>query len=237
MKRLLLISSSRTHGSGFLEHCGAAIQDRLQGVEEVLFIPYALHDLESYAQTAQSRFDELGFKLHSIHTDSAPLAAIMEAQAIFIGGGNTFRLLRALYEHSLIPAIQERVLSGLPYLGSSAGTNMACPTIRTSNDMPIVEPPSLEALNLINFQINPHYLDADPTSEHQGETREQRLEEYLEENDTPVLGLREGSWLMIDDDICKLQGTKSARLFARDSEPLEIEPNSLLKSNGRLEAV
>lgn len=235
MKRLLLISSSRTHGAGFLDHCAAAIQHRLEGVKEVLFLPYALDDHVAYADLVSERFHELGFKLHSIHTDKVPLAAVTEAEAVFVGGGNSFRLLKQLYELELIPAIQERVLHGMPYLGSSAGTNMACPTMRTSNDMPIVEPESLDTLNLIPFQINPHYIDADPNSTHQGETREQRLREYLEDNETPVLGIREGSWLVIDGNECWLRGPAGGVLFRRDEEPQEVAPDSQLKLAGRLE--
>jgi dipeptidase E len=235
MKRLLLVSSSRTHGTDFLEHCATAITERLEGVREVLFVPYALHDHIAYAELAAQRFEALDYKLHSIHTDNAPLAAIAEAEAVFVGGGNSFRLLKKLYELELIPAIQERVLHGMPYLGSSAGTNMACPTMRTSNDMPIVEPESLDALNLIPFQINPHYIDADPHSVHQGETREQRLCEYLEENETPVLGMREGSWLVVDGSECWLRGANGAVLFRREAEPQEIAPDSQLKLTGRVE--
>lgn len=235
MKRLLLISSSRTHGTDFLAHCAEAITQRLEGVREVLFIPYALHDHAGYAEIAARRFEDLGFKLHSIHTDNVPLAAVAEAEAVFVGGGNSFRLLKKLYELELIPAIQERVLHGMPYLGSSAGTNMACPTMRTSNDMPIVEPESLNALNLIPFQINPHYVNADPNSTHQGETREQRLSEYLEENETPVLGIREGSWLVVDGNECWLRGPGGAVLFRRDETPQEIAPDSQFKLAARLE--
>ncbi len=234
MKRLLLISSSRTHGTGFLEHCGTAIQSRLADIQEVLFVPYALQDHDAYAETARAQFEQLGFEMRSLHADATPLAAVAEAQAIFIGGGNSFRLLKRLQDDGLIPAIQERVLHGMPYMGASAGSNMACPTIRTSNDMPIVEPASFDALNFIPFQINPHFIDADPASTHQGETREQRLQEYLEENDTPVLGLREGSWLVVDGEDGLLDGPRGAILFRRGEEPVELTAGAQLKLNGRL---
>ena len=145
---------------------------------------------------------------------------------MFVGGGNSFRLLRALQDTGLGAAIAERVRAGLPYLGSSAGTNMACPTLRTTNDMPITEPASFAALGLIPFQINPHYVDPDPASTHQGETRQRRIEEFLEDNDVPVLGLREGSWLRVSGGLARTGGTTGARLFTRAAEPRELPPGS-----------
>ncbi len=219
MKRLLLISSSRTHGTGFLEHCAQAISEHLRGIGRVLFVPYALANRDSYARLASKVLGELGFEVDSLHEANDPVAAVRAAEAIFIGGGNTFRLLKTLYEHQLIEPIREQVLAGAPYMGSSAGTNITCPTIRTTNDMPIVEPPGFAALNLIPFQINPHFIDADPESKHQGETRETRLQEYLEENTTPVLGIREGCWLNIQGSKGTLSGANGGVLFCRD-QPL-----------------
>ena len=157
-----------------------------------------------------------------------PVAAVQRAEAIFIGGGNTFRLLKTLYDLKLLQPIREVVQGGVPYMGSSAGTNMACPTIRTTNDMPILEPPSFAALGLVPFQINPHFIDADPNSTHKGETREQRLAEYLEENETPVVGLREGSWLEVAGEGATLRGKTGAKLFAPASDPRELAPDSVL---------
>ena len=232
MKRLLLVSSSRTHGTGFLEHCGEAIRLRLSGISRVLFVPYALADRDGYAALAASAFEDFGFALDAIHHAHDPVEAVEHAEAIFVGGGNSFRLLKTLYDHGLVDPIRARALGGMPYIGSSAGTNMACPTIRTSNDMPIVEPPTFAALNLIPFQINPHFLDADPDSKHQGETRQQRLQEYLEENDTPVVGLREGSWLTIDGEQCVLGGCTPAICFRRGAAAVEISSGSTLDISG-----
>jgi dipeptidase E len=147
---------------------------------------------------------------------------------MFIGGGNTFRLLKSLYEAGVLDTIRRRVAEGMPYIGSSAGSNVAAPTIKTTNDMPIVQPPSFDALNLVWFQINPHFLDAEPNSTHMGETREQRLVQFLEENETPVAGLREGAMLRIEDNITLLKGSTGARIFRRGFEPVETSPGDQL---------
>ncbi|MFK7770285.1 MAG: dipeptidase PepE [Mariniblastus sp.] len=228
MRNLLLISSSRVHGSGFLEHCLPAVEEHFESVSNVLFIPYALADHDSYARTVSEAFKPTGIQIDSIHDADDPVQAVNQANAIFIGGGNSFRLLKTLYDLELIKPIRDAVLkNGVRYMGSSAGTNMACPTIRTSNDMPIVEPPSFDALGFIPFQINPHFLDADPNSTHKGETREQRLAEYLEENSVPVAGLREGSWLRVNGDQCLLQGETGMKLFRQDAEPAEIRAGDI----------
>ena len=219
--RLLLISNSTLHGSGYLDHAAGEISDFLGDVKRVLFIPYALHDRDKYAAQARERFAKMGYELDSIHTTSEPANAVRETDAIFIGGGNTFRLLKTLYDHDLLGPIRERVRNGMPYIGSSAGSNVAAPTIRTTNDMPIVQPPSFDALGLVSFQINPHYLDADPNSTHKGETREERILQFLEENETPVVGLREGAMLRIENGRTLLKGSTGARIFRRDQEPVE----------------
>ena len=221
-RKLLLISSSRVHGTEFLEHCTKAITSHFSSCESVLFVPYALADHDKYESIVSTAFSKMDLELRSIHHHADPIAAIEEAEGIFIGGGNSFRLLKTLYDKKLTEAIRDAVAGETPYMGSSAGTNMACPTIRTTNDMPIVEPPSLNALNLIPFQINPHFIDADPDSTHKGETREQRLEEFHEENSLPVVGLREGSWLTIDDDHCQLNGNSGAKLFRPGQPPAEL---------------
>lgn len=223
MRKLLLVSSSVVHGSGFLEHCGDAIGEHFSGVSTVLFIPYALADHDGYTNTVRNRFQELGMDVKSIHEDGDPVQNVQEAEAIFIGGGNSFRLLKTLYDLNLVQPLRDAVHRGVPYMGSSAGTNMACPTIKTSNDMPIVQPPTFEALGLIPFQINPHFIDADPNSTHQGETREKRLAEYLEENSTPVVAIREGSWLTITQEACRLNGTTGMVLFQQGHDPQPIE--------------
>ena len=228
MERLLLISNSTLYGSGYLDHAEAEIRDFLGDVKRVLFVPFALHDRDAYAATAQQRFAKMGYELSSIHTANDPRKAVADTEAIFIGGGNTFRLLKALYDADVLEPIRQRVAAGMLYIGSSAGSNVAAPTIKTTNDMPIVQPPSFDALGLVWFQINPHYLDADQSSTHMGETREQRLIQFLEENDTPVAGLREGAMLRIEDNITLLKGSTGARIFRRGFAPVETLPGDQL---------
>ena len=225
-QRVLLISNSTLFGSGYLDHAEAEIRSFLGNVKRVLFVPFALHDRDKYAETAQKRFQKMGLELTAIHTAADPKVAVNEAESIFIGGGNTFRLLKALYDFELLGPIRERVHAGMPYIGSSAGSNVAGPTIRTTNDMPIVEPPSFDALALVPFQLNPHYLDPDPNSRHMGETREERILQFLEENDTPVIGLREGAMLRIEDGETILRGSSGARIFRKGSEPVEVLPGA-----------
>jgi dipeptidase E len=229
-RRLLLISNSTLHGSGYLDHAETEIRDFLGELKRVLFVPFALFDRDKYAATARARFQKMGYELTSIHTAANPVQAMKETDAMFIGGGNTFRLLKALYEFDLLDVIRERVDAGMPYIGSSAGSNMACPTIRTTNDMPIVEPSSFNALGLVSFQINPHYIDPDPNSKHMGETREERIIQFLEENETPVVGLREGAILRIENGETSLRGSTGARIFRRGFEPVEVLPSARLDS-------
>lgn len=228
-KRILLISNSTLYGSGYLDHAEAEIRSFLGNVKRLLFVPYALFDRDKYAATAQQRFAKMGYALTSIHTASDPVQAVNETDAIFIGGGNTFRLLKALYDHELLGPIRDRVAQSMPYVGSSAGSNVAGPTIRTTNDMPIVEPPSFAALGLVSFQLNPHYLDADPNSTHMGETREERIMQFLEENETPVIGLREGAMLRIENRTTTLRGSSGARIFRRGETPEEVVPGAQLE--------
>ncbi len=228
-KRILLISSSKIYGRGYLDHAEEQIRELLAGARAVLFVPYALADYSGYAQTARTRFQQMGYNLDSIHTASDGKHAVGEAESIFIGGGNTFRLLKALYDHDLLDVIRARVNAGRPYIGSSAGSNVAGPTIRTTNDMPIVEPPSFAALGLVPFQINPHYLDPDPASIHMGETREERLRQYLEENETPVVAIREPAMLRVADSRVTLAGTASARIFVHGREPYEVPPGAAIE--------
>ena len=225
-KRVLLISNSTLYGSGYLDHAESEIRSFLGDVKRVLFVPYALFDRDKYTETAQQRFQKMGYELTSIHTTNDPVAAVDEIDAVFIGGGNTFRLLKALYNFNLIDAIRNRVSNGMPYIGSSAGSNVAAPTIKTTNDMPIVQPPSFNALALVSFQINPHYLDPDPNSKHMGETREQRIIQFLEDNETPVVGLREGAILRIEDGETILRGSSGARIFRKGMEAIEISPGA-----------
>ena len=230
MKRILLISNSTLYGSGYLDHAETEIRSFLGAVKRVLFVPFALHDRDGYTATAQKRFEKMGYELSSVHNASDPRQALNDTDAVFIGGGNTFRLLKALYDFDLLDPIRERVAAGMPYIGSSAGSNVAAPTIKTTNDMPIVEPPSFNALGLVSFQINPHYLDPDPNSKHMGETREERLRQFLEENDTPVAGLREGAILRIENGETILKGSTGARIFRKGFEPVETLPGANLNA-------
>jgi len=184
--RLLLNSSSIVHGYGFLDHVEPYLRDFLGSARTVAFVPFAAFDHGAYVAKVRDRMAKM-------ELDVVTLDELERAEAIFVGGGNTFRLLKKLQEGNLLAPIRERVRAGLPYIGSSAGSMIACPTIRTTNDMPIVQPPSFDALGFIGFQLNCHYLDPDPTSTHKGETREERIREFHEENDAHVLGLREGT--------------------------------------------
>ncbi|HVO13443.1 MAG TPA: dipeptidase PepE [Vicinamibacteria bacterium] len=224
--RLLLISTSTVFGTRYLEHAFADLRDALSGVGRVLFIPYALRDRDGYAARAREAFGEMGFQLDSIHQAADPRRALQRAEAVFCGGGNTFRLLKTLYDEDLLEPLRERAREGMPYTGASAGSNLACPTIKTTNDMPIVEPPSFAALGLVSFQINPHYLDPEPGSTHMGETRETRIREFHEENETPVVGLREGAMVRGEGDSVQLRGRAGARLFRRGQEPIEVPAGS-----------
>jgi dipeptidase E len=228
--RLLLVSNSTLHGSGYLDHCADAIASFLgPSVKRVLFVPYALFDRDGYVAKTRTRFGAMGYGLDSVHDlAGGPIAAVERAEALFIGGGNTFRLLAALWHHALIEPIRQRVRAGMPYVGSSAGSNVACPSIRTTNDMPIVEPPFFAALDLVPFNINPHYQDPIPGSTHMGETREQRIAEFHEENTEPVVGLREGAWLLVEDSTVLLQGSTGARLFRRGEAVTEYPIGSRL---------
>ncbi len=223
MRNLLLVSSSRVHGSGFLEHCRDAITAHFQDCPGIVFVPYALQDHDGYTELVRDALQPTQTDVVGLHTQRDPVAAIEQAAGLFIGGGNSFRLLKTLYDLDLLDTIRDSVVNrSMPYMGTSAGTNMACPTIRTTNDMPIVRPPSFNALGLIPFQINPHFIDADPNSTHKGETREQRLAEYLEENDVPVAGIREGTWIRVAGESIELEGNSGMKWFQRGESPQEF---------------
>lgn len=226
MARLLLASSSNLHGTGYLDHLEPWLRRLFAGVRRVLFVPYALADRDGYAAKARARLAGFGLELDSIHQARDPRATASAAEGYFIGGGNTFRLLDTLQREGLIEAIGARVRAGAPYMGTSAGSNVACPTLKTTNDMPIVQPASFAALDLVPFQLNAHYLDPEPGSTHKGETREQRLAEFHEENAVPVVGLREGALLDVDGARMTLDGVRGARLFRRGRAPEEFEPGA-----------
>jgi dipeptidase E len=201
-------------------------------IDRLLFVPYALRDHDAYLQSLMERGLNSGYELDGIHRLGDPVRAVEEARGIFIGGGNTFRLLNDLYRFGLLDAIRDRVRNGLPYLGVSAGTNVACPAIKTTNDMPIVQPPSLDALGLVPFQVNPHYYtgqtfvkgDDGSFHEHFGETRDDRLREYHEMNDLPVVGLWEAGLLRCEDGRVELSG--AARLFRKGQPAVDVPPGA-----------
>ena len=228
MSRVLLISNSTLYGSGYLDHAADEIQDFLKNVSSVLFVPFALYDRDAYAASARERFQQMGFSLTSLHSASNPQQAVNNAEAFFIGGGNTFRLLKALYDTQVLEPIRQRVAGGLPYVGSSAGSNVAGPTIKTTKDMPIVQPPSFDALRLVSFQISPHFQDPDPNSKHMGETQEERIVQFHEENDSPVAGLREGSMVRVENGSHVLKGSTGARIFRKGQAPVETKPGDNL---------
>lgn len=226
--QLLLLSNSTNHGNGYLAHAVDEVLGFLDG-RALTFVPYALADHPAYTATVRRALSPHGVEVRGLEEYDDPREGIAAAEAVFVGGGNTFRLLSILQRTGALELLRERVPAGLPYMGASAGTNIAGPSIRTTNDMPIVEPDSFDALAFVPFQINPHYIDADPTSTHNGETREQRLAEFLEQNDVPVLGLREGTWLRVADAGATVGGTAVSPhapgpgiLFERGAEPRTI---------------
>lgn len=226
--KLLLISNSTNPGEPYLDYPKNNIRDFLgKKPVRVLFIPYAAvtFSYDLYEQKVSERFREIGHDIESIHRLSNPSEAVRNAAAIAVGGGNTWKLLKTIRDNNLIEAVREKVLGGTPYIGWSAGSNVACPTIRTTNDMPVTEPDSFESFNLVPFQINPHYLDANPEG-HAGETREQRIEEFIEINpDLYVVGLREGTMLLVENGKMKLMGPRKARIFRKGSVPAELGKN------------
>lgn len=236
-RRLLLISNSTNYGEAYLGWPRKHIQEFMEGtgVNDILFVPYAgvgLSDesleksYDVYEAKVQQVFAELGLRIHSIHRATDAVEAVKNARAIAVGGGNTFHLVAMMHKLGIMEAIHNRVHDGAHYMGWSAGSNVACPSLKTTNDMPIAEPSSFDCLGLVPFQINPHYLDANPEG-HGGETRQQRIEEFLVVNrETVVAGLREASLLWIDDDNIQLIGSKPMRLFRFGEEPLEFEPGS-----------
>lgn len=223
--KLLLLSNSTNPGEAFLDYPKHNIKAFLgSGVKEVLFIPYAAvsSSYDQYEEKVNKRFVELGYQAIGIHRFEDKKQAVADAKAIVVGGGNTWKLVKMLHENGLIPLIREKVLAGTPYVGWSAGSNVACPTLRTTNDMPIVNPGTFDTFNLVPFQINPHYLDANPAN-HGGETREVRILEFIEENhEVYVVGLRESTLLWVEDKKIKLLGKRTARIFKHGQPPVEL---------------
>lgn len=228
--RVLIVSTSKIHGSEYMEYLLDELKDYFRDVKEILFIPYARPggmSYDDYTSVSREAFAQIGIGVKGIHEFDNPVRAVADAKGIFTGGGNTFLLLKTLYENQLIEPLRKAVKSGTPYMGSSAGSNITGLTVGTTNDMPIVYPPSFDALQLVPFNINPHYLDPDPNSKHQGETRETRINEFMNVNNQPVIGLREGSWLRVEGDKMELKGVLSARLFEKNKEPREVAPGDV----------
>lgn len=230
-KNLLLLSNSRTDEHGYLGHVTPAMREVMGDVSEVLFVPYAGVTItwDAYAGMTRKAFEKMGYRLRSVHQEADPVAAVESAEAIAVGGGNTFHLLTRMNEAGIMGVIRERVSAGMPYTGWSAGSNLACPTICTTNDMPIIQPPSFEALGLVPFQINPHYTDTHPPG-HKGETRADRIAEFVEVNPSmTVVGLREGSTLHVQNGEIRLLGNKDVRVFVTGEEPVDYSPDQSLQ--------
>ena len=229
MKKLIIASTSTVHGKGYLEYILPELAIFFKGIEEIVFIPYARPggiDYDGYTTIVKKAFSSIHINVKGIHEFKSSIDAIKNAQGIFTGGGNTFELVTKLHANNLMSLIKEVVEAGTPYFGTSAGSNITGVSIKTTNDMPIVYPPSFDALNLINFNINPHYLDPEPNSKHMGETRETRIKEFHKFNDIAVLGLREGSWLEVINTTVILRGALEARLFEVNQTPRELPTNS-----------
>jgi dipeptidase E len=229
MKRMIIASTSTLHGGNYLEYLLPTLETHFKDCSEILFIPYARpggisHD--DYTATVRLAFAKINKTVKGLHEFEKPWEAIGNAQGIFTGGGNTFLLVTQLYQSNVMDVLAKTVANGTPYLGSSAGSNITGLTMQTTNDMPIIYPPSFKTLGLIPFNLNPHYLDADLQSKHMGETRETRIKEFHAFNETPVLGLREGSWLAVDGEKILLKGELTARLFRQNQNPEELASES-----------
>ncbi len=232
MKNILLASTSTLFGSGFLEYLLPELENHFKDCKTLLFIPYARsggmsHD--EYTAKVALAFAKINLAVKGIHEYENPVEAIENAEGIFTGGGNTFVLVSQLYKNQVMEVLAKKIKNGTPYLGTSAGSNIAGLTIQTTNDMPIVYPPSFQTLGMIPFNLNPHFIDAEATSNHMGETREDRIKEFHIFNSIPVLGLREGSWLEIKGETITLKGNLEARLFRQNQAPVELESGADLR--------
>lgn len=233
MKNLIIASTSTVFGLGYLEYLSPTLENHFKNVETIVFIPYARpngisHD--EYTEKVTEAFSKIDKKIVGLHTFENPAEAITKAQGVFTGGGNTFLLVKQLHQTGVMTALKNTLLKGIPYLGCSAGSNITGLTMETTNDMPIVYPPSFQTLGMVPFNINPHYLDPIEGSTHMGETRETRINEFHAFNSQPVLGLREGSWLEVHGEKIILKGTLTARLFQQNQKPIELESESDLSN-------
>ena len=233
MKNIIIASTSTLHGGEYLDYLLPELQSFFSNVKELLFIPYARpsgisHD--DYTKKVSEAFAKIKIAVKGIHEFENPIEALEKAQGIFTGGGNTFLLVSQLYKNNVIDTLEKVIKNGTPYLGTSAGSNICGLTMSTTNDMPIVYPPSFRTLGFVSFNINPHYLDPIEGSTHMGETRETRINEFHHFNPQPVVGLREGSWLEVKGDSVKLKGTLTARIFKRNETPIEVKPETELNN-------
>jgi dipeptidase E len=231
MKKIIIASTSTLHNGNYLEYLFPILKNHFKNINTLLFIPYArpggiTHD--EYTKAASNAFEKLNIKVKGIHEFENPITAIENAEGIFTGGGNTFLLVSELYRNNVLDSIEKVVNNGTPYLGTSAGSNICGLTMGTTNDMPIIYPPSFRTFGFVSFNINPHYLDPDNSSKHMGETREMRINEFHKFNPQSVLGLREGSWLEVNGNSIKLKGNLTARLFKQNQEPIELLPETEL---------
>jgi dipeptidase E len=231
-REIVIASTSTVYGGDYLDYLMEEMAELFKDVEEVIFIPYARpggisHD--EYTEKAAKAFTKIGKKLVGLHTFENPVEALKTAKGAFTGGGNTFVLVSALYRLELMQPLREAIFKGLPYMGTSAGSNICGVSMQTTNDMPIVYPPSFKTLGVIPFNLNPHYLDPNPGSKHMGETRETRIAEFHTQNTVPVVGLREGSWLRVNGDEITLKGKLKARIFEQGKEPYEVESGATLR--------
>ncbi|MEZ0005209.1 dipeptidase E [Flavobacterium sp. 28YEA47A] len=229
MKNLIIASTSTLHNGGYLEYLLPELSLHFKNASAIVFIPYARpsgisHD--EYTEKVRQAFSKINIKVKGLHEFEDPKEALKQAEGIFTGGGNTFLLVAQLYRYDLMTLLAETLKKGTPYLGTSAGSNITGLTMQTTNDMPIIYPPSFQTLGMIPFNLNPHYLDPDINSTHMGETRETRIKEFHQFNTLPVLGLREGSWLEVKNDTITLKGNLKARLFRQNQEPEELETGS-----------
>ncbi|WP_405200528.1 dipeptidase PepE [Christiangramia sp. LLG6405-1] len=225
----ILASTSTLHSQDYLEYLIPHLPKLYKDAEEVIFIPYARPggiSLDEYTSRAKEAFAKADIKIKGIHEFEDPEKAIQNAEGVFTGGGNTFLLVSELYRNRVMAVLKQKIKSGTPYMGTSAGTNIGGLSMQTTNDMPIVYPPSFQTLGLVPFNINPHYLDPDLNTKHKGETRETRIKEFHNLNSPPVVGLREGSWLELSDNKVTLKGDLTARIFKKDKVPFEIETES-----------
>lgn len=232
MKNILLASTSALFGEEYLDYLKPYIAGLFTGIQEIIFIPYARpggisHD--AYTQKVVWAFEPLGIEVRGLHNFADPAAAIREAKGFFTGGGNTFLLVKQLHEQNLMDVLKDAVENGTPYLGTSAGSNIAGASMQTTNDMPIVYPPSFSTMGLVPFNLNPHYLDPDPASKHNGETRETRINEFHTQNVIPVIGLREGSWIRVNGERITTQGNFHSRIFEQGKTAYEVPPGTELR--------